>query len=164
MKRSELQVGAHLYLDRSKDWDTARSYGDHVHGSRVEVVAAEGYEVGYTGNIRPGKGSGVLVQHIGRDGTVGRRDVVQLAHLRGPWEVLAPAARRREELARAEDERRSNERKSGVANMKELTARLEALTGVSLYVDEYSNGSQVTVNADKMAVIVAALEAAQVSA
>jgi len=90
MKRSELTVGEAYYHDGSPDWETGT-----WRGRRVVVLATEPYErisgPGWrTRQIEPsrdGKGNGVLVETADRSGKTAR-EVVQLAHLRGPYEQV----------------------------------------------------------------------------
>lgn len=93
MKRSELVVGAELYYARERDWDSP-AYSDG-RGKKVTVVAIEPWinarqTWDRADRIRQcDKGNGVLVDGlIGWSETV-ERDVVSLAHLRGPYEATA---------------------------------------------------------------------------
>lgn len=98
MKRSELVVGAELYHAKPRDW--ANNSTDH-RGARVTVVSIAPYtRESYSWNkiYETSKGTGVLVTFFKKDGTPDdRQDVVQLAHLRGPYaEVAAQVAGQRE--------------------------------------------------------------------
>jgi hypothetical protein len=107
VKRSEIKVGEAYYYDRSNDWATPR-FGA---GTRVVVVDDKRYRANdplwgrrsqpYSQDPR---GTLVLVD-IYRDGNDGpSRDVVPLAHLRGPWESTSASVNAWKEQRNAERE------------------------------------------------------------
>lgn len=108
MKRSEIRVGDVLYYAKPSDWD--HGYID-PRGARVVVVSDRPHQRStlYPYQLREiSAGTGVLVDFV-RDGaqdgpsvTASRspRDVVQLAHLRGPYEQVAAEVEARKVKAR----------------------------------------------------------------
>lgn len=99
MKRSELKVGDELYYAKPRDWD-------HDHAGNKAVVLAVEPHMARDMHIRRGerfveidKGNGVLVEiHESRFSP--RRDVVSLAHLRGPYAAVAAEVKIRAEQRR----------------------------------------------------------------
>lgn len=90
MKRGEIKAGESYYYDRSNDWRTPK-YG---YGIRAVVVDDKRYRINQstwgfrqTRYSEDPKGTAVLVDlyREGRDKP--DRDVVPVAHLRGPWEA-----------------------------------------------------------------------------
>lgn len=106
MKRSDLVVGVHLYYSTHADW----KHGSGIRNSHVVVRAVEPYaRMGF--NFREvhevRKGTGVLVSSVLDDGMVSdHRYVVQLAHLRGPYEAAVALVERQ----RQEDLKRDQQR------------------------------------------------------
>lgn len=115
MKRKDLKVGDELYFANPYEWDhnvvpdDDERFSRHDLG-RVTVLAVEPYAdrsgawSRHTDYQPTARGNGVLVEKKGR------RRVVQLAYLRGPWEstlaeVEARAKEDREASRQAEAER-----------------------------------------------------------
>lgn len=95
MRRGDLVVGESYYHDRSTQW---RWRGG---GCRVVVLDTDPWTEGRDWRHEPRKtdrGNGVLVDMYYEDAptrSVDRRCVVQLAHLRGPWEPTRAEVQRR---------------------------------------------------------------------
>jgi hypothetical protein len=100
MKRSELQVGDILFYARPVNWG-----GSHIPATaKVEVLAVEPHrrkELNRREISQIDRGNGVLIAYVNSDC---RTDVVQLAHLRGPYDEVVAQVRRQAAVALAERE------------------------------------------------------------
>lgn len=101
MKRSEIHVGDVLYYAKPGDWD--RNVAAPYKGNRVVVVSDKPHQLGSFHPYRPyevASGSGVLVDFVRETGAAARRDIVQLAHLRGPHDLIVAEVEVRRAAAR----------------------------------------------------------------
>lgn len=154
MKRSELKVGDRLYHDGHTGWDTSM-YG----GAEVEVLAVTPHQsTRWSSNIREAdKGQGVLVQRVRQDGTPGRRDVVQLGHLRGPWVTTLALVTANREARHEASEARRIERENLANALEDLVLRLAEQVGVKPYAGPYAHRVELSIG--QLTTIVEALEA-----
>jgi hypothetical protein len=154
MKRAELKVGDRLYHDTQPGWALA-TYG----GAEVEVLAVTPHiSSKYSTVIREAdKGLGVLVQRIRHDGEPGRRDVVQLSHLRGPWAATKALVQANREAANEAAEVRRITREANAEELAALVLRLAEQTGIKPYAGPYNR--KIELSTEELAVIVVALEA-----
>lgn len=142
MKRSELKVGDVLYLAKPRD------YREDYEGTKVTVLATtpHHYRSGYvpTGMSRyqeVNSGGGVLVEvekpnFRGDGSTSTQKDVVQLAHLRGPYETELAAYKVRHKARRDEAKEEADRHAAQKATYEKLRDRAKA-AGVAVQANPY---------------------------
>lgn len=159
MKRSELTVGAELFYAEPSAWkDNQVPAGDGGYRlGKAKVLAIEPYAYNAWRprgqEIEPAsKGSGVLVE------IAGHRRVVQLGHLRGPWEATLAEVKERhardlERMARHQDEREQR-----AIQINAVVQRLADAGATSAHRTGYDSGS-ITVRAEELTALLDRLDA-----
>lgn len=153
MKRSELKVGDVLYLAKPRD------YREDYEGTKVTVLATtpHHYRSGYvpTGMSRyqeVNSGGGVLVEvekpnFRGDGSTSTQKDVVQLAHLRGPYETELAAYKVRHKAAKDEAFKQAEQDAKRKAVFQALRERAAA-AGVTVQADPWRGWNAIVSVAD----------------
>lgn len=169
MKRSELQVGDHLFHARPGGWrfNSIDHYDAHVvvlHTAPHVLPPAWSRD---RSPIETEKGAGVLVAFVNEKGEQGRAGVCQLANLRGPYEKTRAeveerreADRRRNEEHRAARARFDRHRADGVARARAagLTRATEAN---NLTATTNLGNARVSVPVEELHALLDRLEAAE---
>lgn len=157
MKRAELKVGDHLLYARPSAWDNCYSTGVQ----RVVVVSTAPHaRARWSGNdpIEVKAGNGVLVQPVNPDGSVSNAytAVVQLSHLRGPYEATAAEFEERRKAKHAAANAQQDRQRAAQDRANEVVtrARVRGLHTVQSSTSWYVEGAEraeVSIAADELA-------------
>lgn len=174
MKRSEIHVDDVLYYARPSDWD--HGYTDR-RGARVVVVSDRpwtrrgqwSYDL-----TEVAKGTGVLVDFV-RDGAQdgpdfaasrSSRDVVQLAHLRGPYDAVAAEVEARKKAARDHADAARTQVKAVRAYVEGVVAKAKwvgvAVADATRFGERRVEHARVSMRADDLVALLSRLAAAEV--